>query len=246
MKTKLITIFTAIFMAIFLCGYVLPGHSDEDELKVMSKIDMSSILHQAPTLNPDLLELALRAYYRAQQAGLAKKPYVVIIDFTIASAKERFWLIDIKNEKVLYTEPVAHGKGSGYDFAKKFSNVPETDESSIGIYLTGQTYIGKHGTSLRLYGLDQGFDTNAYKRTIVIHPAWYVDDAFIRKNGYAGRSWGCPALDEAHAEKIISIIKDGVIIMAFYPDENWLRSSKFINPEHKSLVFDSFSGWQLI
>lgn len=246
MKTKLITLCTAILMAIFLCGYTLPGHSDEDELKVMSKTDMSSILHQAPTLKPELLELALRAYYRANQAGLVKKPYVVIIDFTIASAKERFWVIDIKNEKVLYTEPVAHGKGSGFDFAKKFSNVPGTDASSIGIYLTGPTYIGHRGRSLRLYGLDQGFDSNAYQREIVIHPAWYVDEAFIRKYGYAGRSWGCPALDETHAEEIIEIIEDGVIIMAFYPDENWLRSSKFINPEHKALVFNVLNGWQLI
>ena len=225
MQTKITTIFTAILIVLFLCGYTLPGHSDEDELKVMSKTDMSSILHQAPTLKPELLELSLRAYYRAKKAKLAKKPYVVIIDFTLASVKKRFWVIDIKNDKVLYIEHVAHGKGSGFDFAKKFSNVPGTKASSIGVYLTGPTYIGHRGRSLKLYGLDKGFNSNAYKRTIVIHPAWYVDDSFITKYSRAGRSWGCPALDQLHDEPIIETIQEGVVIIAFFADENWICSS---------------------
>lgn len=245
MKTRLMTIFIATFMVLSLSGFTFPSHSDKDALKVMTKAQMDTILRQAPTLKPNILDLTLRAYWRAKKANLVKKPIVVIIDFTLASVKKRFWVINVDTHTVLFTEHVAHGKGSGFDFAKRFSNIPETKASSIGIYLTGPTYVGHRGRSLKLYGLDKGFDSNAYKRTIVIHPAWYVDDSFITKYGRAGRSWGCPALDQAHAEPIITTIEDGAVILAYYPDENWLKSSKFINPEHKSLVFNFLNGWQL-
>ncbi len=246
MKVKITAIIASMTMVILLCGFTFPSHSDKDALKVMSKAQMDTILRQAPRLKPGILDLTLRAYWRAKKAKLVKKPIIVIIDFTLASSKKRFWVINVKTHKVLYVENVAHGKGSGYDFAKRFSNVEGTKASSIGIYLTGPTYIGKNGRSLRLYGLDKGFDDNAYKRTIVIHPAWYVNDSFITKYNRAGRSWGCPALDQVHAEPIITMIENGAVILAYYPDESWLKSSKFINPEHKSLVYNLNTGWQLI
>ena len=131
---------------------------------------------------------------------------------------------------MLYNTYVAHGKNSGDNYAEQFSNSPKSQESSIGVYVTGDTYYGNDGYSMHLIGLDKGFNSNAYSRAIVMHGAWYVSQDFISRYGRLGRSWGCPALDPTIEPKIVNIIKNGTVIFAYYPEKQWLENSKFLQP----------------
>lgn len=136
------------------------------------------------------------------------KSVLTIVDFTKSSKHKRLWVIDLKTKKLLFHSLVAHGQGSGGDMAVAFSNNPNSYQSSVGFYVTAQTYQGKHGLSLKLAGQDAGYNTNAMKRAIVVHGADYVSKDFIKRQGRLGRSQGCPALPTDLNEKIINIIKD--------------------------------------
>lgn len=186
------------------------------------------ILANAPELNPDVLKLSLKAYKHARKMGLDQQGILTIIDYSLPSAKRRLWVINVNSGKVKYHTLVAHGKGSGLTYATNFSNKPNSDASSIGVYLTDKTYSGKHGYSLRLKGLEKGFNDAIYKRAVVMHSAWYVNSNFANQNGRIGRSWGCPALDKKVASKVIDEIKDGSLIFAYYPDNNWLQNSSYL------------------
>lgn len=187
------------------------------------------ILQQAPTLKVSVLQTAMRAYQKACKMGLNTQGILSIIDYSLPSTEKRLWVIDLNQNKVLDYTLVANGKGSGTKYATHFSNRPITFASSIGVYLTGNTYYGAHGYSLRLHGLEPGFNDHAYFRSIVMHSAWYVSEDFIKYHGYLGRSWGCPAISKDVARKIIGEIKDGSLLVAYYPDPKWLSQSKFLN-----------------
>lgn len=149
-------------------------------------------------------------YYDAYGRNLRNPRFVTIIDFTQHSSKKRFYLFDLKN-KVIERHLTAHGQGSDRDkdgYATSFSNAPGSLKSSLGIYITATTYRGKNGRSLRLVGKEPT-NSNAYSRAIVIHGAKYVNE----KEGRAGRSWGCPALDHAYAQKIIDKIENGSLLV---------------------------------
>jgi len=139
-----------------------------------------------------------------------------IIDFTIPSTEKRLWIIDLKNAKVLHHTLVAHGRNSGELYAKKFSNTPESNQSSLGFYRTGQTYIGKNGLSLKLYGLEPGVNDRAESRAIVIHSANYVSESFIKKYGRLGRSFGCPAIPVDNHKEIINTLAGGSCLYIHY------------------------------
>ena len=125
---------------------------------------------------------------------------------------------------------VAHGKGSGNNItASRFSDKPGTLASSLGLFVTEGTYFGKHGYSLKLRGLEAGFNQNAKSRGIVIHAANYVNDNVATINGGVGRSWGCPAVDKKVAKPLIDTIKGGSLVFAYYPDSKWLKQSEFLN-----------------
>jgi hypothetical protein len=123
---------------------------------------------------------------------------------------------------------VAHGSGSGQNMATAFSNEPDTHQSSLGLYRTEDSYVGRNGYSLRLRGLDDGFNDRAYERAIVMHGAPYVNEDLIRRQGRLGRSWGCPALREGIAREVIDTVKGHGLLFAYYPDREWLQSSKFL------------------
>lgn len=142
--------------------------------------------------------------------------YLSIIDFNKASTEKRFFLIDLQRKKLLYQTYVAHGRNSGENFPTSFSNTEESHKSSLGIYTTADTYIGKHGYSLRLIGLDPQKNDNAEKRAIVIHGADYVSEKFIQKHGRLGRSHGCPALPEDLVKEIIDLTKGGSCLYIHY------------------------------
>jgi hypothetical protein len=186
---------------------------------------------ESDSLDPEVLGLALRAAAAAWERGLGAKGLLAIIDYSLPSTRRRFWVLDLGQEKVLFHEFVAHGKGSGDNHATRFSDEEGSLQSSLGLFEATTTYVGRHGYSLRLRGLEEGFNGRALQRSIVIHGAWYVSEAFAARHGRLGRSWGCPALDRSVAEKVIDTIKGGTLVFAYYPDEKWLSGSEFLRDE---------------
>ncbi len=179
-------------------------------------------------INPRVLQLAMTAHKKASAMGLAQKSLMTIIDYSLPSTKRRMWVVDMNKGKVIYHTLVAHGSGSGGNEARSFSDKPGSLQSSLGLFVTGKTYEGKHGRSLVLHGLEQGINGNAERRRIVVHGAHYVNDHMAKNLGRLGRSWGCPALDTKLAQPIISTIKEGSLVFAYYPDDKWLKRSKFL------------------
>ncbi|UOQ70792.1 murein L,D-transpeptidase catalytic domain family protein [Hymenobacter cellulosilyticus] len=170
-------------------------------------------------LSLSVFRQALIGYYNLQQRGLAStaKPLLTVIDFSRSSRLKRLWVIDLKKQRVLFHTLVAHGKNTGEEFAKAFSNKNGSEQSSIGFYVTGNTYTGKHGLSLKLQGLEPRYNSNAASRAVVVHGAEYVCEDFVRQHGRLGRSQGCPALPTAQASSIIRAIKGGSVIYAHAP-----------------------------
>ena len=189
---------------------------------------VNAIRAQAPNISPRAIETAISAYYHAAQRHLTHKPIVTIIDYSLPSDVKRLAVANVQTGKVLFYTYVAHGKGSGLKFATHFSNQPGTDASSLGVYLTGSTYYGAHGYSLRLHGLDPQFNGAAYRRDIVIHSAWYVSRTFAQDHGRLGRSWGCFALSAKVESAIVKLIRGATVLVGYYPDPHWLHSSLFL------------------
>lgn len=188
------------------------------------------ILSQATTLNPTALNISLKAYSCAVKQGLTKKPILTIIDFSKPSSQKRLWVIDLQHKKIDFTEYVTHGQNSGVTQSTKFSNRSGSHESSIGVFLTQQQpYYGHVGIALRIRGLDKGFNDNALRRAVVLHGANYATESFIKTNGRLGRSWGCPAIDPKLIKPTINTIKGGSILVAYYPDEQWLSNSQYLH-----------------
>lgn len=185
-------------------------------------------MHQlAPKVPITTLVLASNAYIKAKQLGAVKKPILTVIDYTQPSSEKRLWVFDVNKRLLLFNTFVAHGQKSGGLYATHFSNTPQSKESSIGTYVTQNTYQGGKGYSLNLKGLETLSNSNAFNRRIVMHGAWYVTDEFVRSHGRAGRSWGCPAISPQLAKPIINTIKNGSVIFGYYPDKNYLDRSNF-------------------
>lgn len=180
------------------------------------------------SINPRVLELATKAQRKAQKLGIAQSPTLTIIDYSLPSTQRRLWVVDMAKKKIIYHTHVAHGSGSGGNQAKVFSDKPGSYQSSLGLFVTGSTYQGKHGLSLKLHGLEKGINGNAERRAIVVHGAHYVSEGIAKQMGRLGRSWGCPALNTKLSTPIIQTIKNGSLVFAYYPDEKWLRNSKFL------------------
>jgi hypothetical protein len=180
-------------------------------------------------LDRRVFTLALGAAGCAVRSGAITDPSTLtVIDYSKPSTEKRMWVYDLRSHELLYEELVAHGQGSGDNLATVFSNEPDTHASSLGLFLTGDTYVGRNGYSLRLKGLDEGFNHRAGERAIVMHGAPYVSDEFVKRNGRLGRSWGCPALREGVAREVIDRVRGSGILFAYYPDQNWLDSSRYL------------------
>ena len=185
---------------------------------------------QLSSLNPKVLALALEAATSAITRGQATAPSTLtVIDYSLPSTQPRMWVFDARTHQLLFHELVSHGRGSGKTMATEFSNDPSSSETSLVLFRTGETYIGHNGYSLRLDGLDKGFNDNARARAIVMHGAPYVNAATAKANGYLGRSLGCPAVRPEIAKSIIDTVKDGGLLFAYYPDTHWLKTSTFLN-----------------
>jgi len=178
----------------------------------------------------DVLNLALAAVSCGVASGdLSAPPTLTLIDYSLPSTQPRLWVFDLRSGRMLFKELVAHGRNSGDNMATRFSDAMESRESSLGLFRTADTYVGHNGYSLRLDGLEPGFNSHARERAIVMHGAPYVDPGVAKANGRLGRSWGCPALREAVAKQVIDTVRGGGVIFSYYPDPEWLKKSKFLN-----------------
>ena len=184
----------------------------------------------AQALDRTVLRLALNAAVCAREVGaVANERLLTVIDYSKASTIPRLWVLDLEEPRVLFAERVAHGQGSGDNFATRFSNDDGSHQTSLGLFRTADTYVGSNGYSLRLDGLEPGVNDRARERAIVMHGAPYVSDASIRALGRLGRSHGCPALRQAVARTVIDTIKQGSLVFAYYPNQQWLKGSRFLN-----------------
>ncbi|MEZ5046526.1 MAG: murein L,D-transpeptidase catalytic domain family protein [Chitinophagaceae bacterium] len=169
-------------------------------------------------------------YMNLKEARKIKQDALLTIcDFTLSSNKKRLWVIDVNKKRVLFHTLVAHGSGTGEEFATSFSNINDSHQSSLGFYCTGETYQGNNGYSLKLHGVDGMYNSNAYDRAIVIHGAAYVSDEFAKANQRLGRSHGCPALPVDLAPKIIDQIKFGSCLFIYHTSSNYLKRSQWLN-----------------
>jgi L,D-transpeptidase-like protein len=184
----------------------------------------------AAGVSSEVLGLALQATACAAHSGAIEAPpaTLTLIDYSKPSVEPRLWTFDLNSGELLFKELVAHGKNTGENLATRFSNEMESRQSSIGLFVTDEPYVGSNGYSLRLDGLDVGFNDRARARAIVMHGAPYVDADIAARQGRIGRSWGCPALPMAVAAKVIDRIRGGSVIFSYYPDQSWLKSSRFL------------------
>lgn len=181
------------------------------------------------SVDPQVFARALHAAAVAVDRGDAVDPgTLTIIDFSRPSTEARLWVYDLHGRKLLFEEVVSHGRGSGKAMATAFSNRESSNQSSLGLFRTAETYSGKHGYSLRLDGLEAGFNDKARDRAIVMHAADYVNPVAAKANGYLGRSLGCPAIRPQISRRLIDTIKQGGLLFAYYPDDRWLTGSKYL------------------
>ena len=198
---------------------------------VMSALDPAAWEDvEVGNINPRVFATALGAALKAIERGDVTNPgTLTVIDFSKPSTSRRMWVYDLRSRRLLFDELVSHGRGSGVAMATAFSNEPESNRSSLGLYRTAETYIGKHGYSLRIDGLEPGINDKARERAIVMHAADYVNESAARAQGYLGRSLGCPALRPEVARQVIDAVKGGGLLFAYYPDQRWLRTSKYLS-----------------
>ena len=201
--------------------------------KVYQQIDFDD--NKKPSF--DVFSRACQGYLNLKSEGKlsSEKELLTICDMSLSSSEDRMWVIDLAKKKVLYNTFVAHGQGSGDEYAYAFSNNFDSHQTSLGFYVTTDTYDGDHGMSLHLVGMDKGFNDAAFDRGIVVHGAKYVSQKFIRGNDHLGRSWGCPAVPAKLSNKIINTIKDSTCLFIYYPEENYLKSTVWLKKKIMNL-----------
>ena len=181
-------------------------------------------------LDAKAFEYAWRGYYNLLKKGLIHKRTVLsICDFSQSCCSKRMYVIDVQHRKLLFLTYVAHGQNSGEEYATSFSNEPDSYKSSLGFYVTNKVYYGRNGLSLRLSGVDSGYNDLALKRNIVLHGSSYVGDKYMQNFGTLGTSLGCPALPSAVSGRIIRAVKDGSCLFIYHPTQQYLENSTIIN-----------------
>lgn len=211
------------------------GLSKERQLALKkAELNIKELYNELNAAQYDLSFTAFRYAYigyqtMKKQHRLNNKELFSIIDFTKDCNSKRFYTIDLEKMKIVYYTYVAHGKKSGERMATSFSDAVESNKSSIGFYITGNTYNGGNGYSLILYGDEKGYNSNLAKRSVVVHAADYANEDYIARNGRMGRSLGCPALPENIYKQVIETIKEKTMIFAYYNDAKYLKTSKYLN-----------------
>ncbi len=213
---------------IVLAGFCAPQALARTEAPTALNLDRESAVRAG--VSAQVLDLALSAVNCGLASGdLVLPPTLTVIDYSLPSSRPRLWVFDLRSGQLLFKELVAHGRNSGDAAATRFSDVVGSRQSSLGLFRTADAYVGHNGYSLRLDGLEPGFNSQARARAIVMHGAKYVDPAAANASGRVGRSWGCPALREAIARRVIDTVRGGGVIFSYYPDPAWLTTSKFLH-----------------
>jgi hypothetical protein len=171
--------------------------------------------------NLESFKEALKGFYLLKEKGLVQKDILTLVDFSLSSNVKRLWVIDLETKTILYNSLVAHGRNTGEEFASSFSNANSSFKSSLGFYLTGEIYKGKHGMSLKLDGLEKGVNDNARERGVVMHSANYVSNSFIKCNKRLGRSQGCPAIPQESLNQIVNTIKNKSCLFIYHPSRSF-------------------------
>lgn len=235
---KLLTLFLLFTLSPVLSANISPRNFSHNEgimphiseAELLSAMILDKIEDRTPAPQQEVIEMAISGYLNLVGEGkIDKGTPLSIIDFSIPSSKERLWIFDLEEGKLLYHSLVSHGRNSGDLMAKKFSNINSSFMSSLGFYVTGETYQGKHGYSLRLDGVEKGFNDLARERAIVIHGADYANREFVKNTGRLGRSLGCPALPMNVYKEIINTIKEGSCLFIYGKDAEYLNKSSLIN-----------------
>jgi hypothetical protein len=233
MKNILLTIWILVFSVISLragnFSTVIHGSIDSKN-PAAGKGNIYDSLNLAQYgLSKKVFDLAMRGWGHLRSAGrIINENVLSIIDYSQSSNKKRLYIIDLTNIRLLFNTYVAHGRRSGIETPTRFSNRIRSKESSVGFYLTLDPYMGANGYSLKLQGVEKGFNSNASRREIVIHGADYVSEEYINSNGYLGRSWGCPAVPIEESHDIIDSIKNGSCLFVYYPQSVYMKNSKMI------------------
>jgi hypothetical protein len=201
----------------------LPKISISEDCSVYDELQLEHL-----GLKRDVFEKAVKGWKTLKSRAVANSNLLSIVDLSQSSNSKRLYVIDLEKKKVLFNTYVAHGRNSGQEYASSFSNSLNSFKSSLGFYITENTYTGAHGLSMRLRGVEQGINDIALERGIVMHGAPYVSESFIRQYGRLGRSQGCPAVAEELCEPIIHSIMGGSCFFMFYPDSNYIRNSNFL------------------
>lgn len=197
----------------------------EEKMELYTSLDLGTL-----GLSREAFEYGLTGYERLVNEGKIRKDNLLsILDFSMPSGKKRLFVIDIATGELVFHTYAAHGRNSGTSLATQFSNEHNSFKSSLGFYITGETYNGKHGTSLRLKGEEQGINDNALSRGIVIHGAAYVDESIVKQQGFIGRSQGCPALSGSVYKEVINTIKSGSCLFLYSPDKQYVSNSKMLS-----------------
>ena len=233
--------FTMLTMSL-LAGCTSPQHKPDtavlptlvlpEATATIPGLDQQRLLLQllvqlAPDADPGVLALAVQARACALRNGdAAADARLAVIDYSMPSTQKRLWVFDVAGDKLLFREHVSHGNGSGENVATRFSNVEGSYATSLGLYRTAETYTGGNGYSLRMDGLDPGFNDNARQRAIVMHGAWYANPDLIRTQGRLGRSQGCPALREGIARVVIDTMKQQQLLFAYADDAQFLQRGR--------------------
>lgn len=242
-------LFTTLFvlLCVVLISFVKPGNRAAATTSAATLLVTDTAVATAPAapsltetlysnlkleergLSKEALDYAVQGYEKLVAEGaVANTQYLTLIDFSQNGRQKRFYLIDVPNQQLVKNTFVSHGKNSGLDKAENFSNTINSEQSSLGFYVTGPTYTGKHGLSLRLQGQEEGFNSNAMARGIVVHGAAYVNAGRVN-SAFMGRSQGCPALPESEYEEVIDYIKNGTVLFIYHPSEAYLQQSPVLN-----------------
>ncbi len=205
---------------------------------------LQSLYHEIGLENYDLsfevFRYGMIGYHNLQQQGkLNNKNLISIIDFTKPSTRKRFYTIDLDELQVKFYTYVSHGRNTGEDVARHFSNTVHSNQSSLGFYVTGETYVGSKGYSLKLDGTEDGYNDNMRERAVVMHDAEYVSEYWIKQYGRLGRSQGCPALPKGISRQVIDVIKNRTAIFAYFNDDKYLRESAYLDPTRLGIPADT-------
>lgn len=233
-RTLLLTLVLSLFLSLSGYSEMHPPKIILDDFTSYAK-DLYAALDE-PDLNYKAFETALKGFVNLQlEDRIQKTEYLTVIDMSRSANEPRFFVISLTEKRVEHKSVVAHGRNSGGEFARHFSNKEGSFKTSLGFYRTAETYRGKHGLSLRLDGLEDS-NSNARNRAIVIHAADYVSQNFIKKFGRLGRSLGCPSLPKEGYNQIVETIKEGTLLFIYFPEEQYLSNSPIANHTFSTVV----------